>query len=201
MLAFTVKNEIKEALEEYAYLPGMVRSAVRAALSDTAKTMRKEMLGKTAKDAKIPQKAIRQRFRDSLSKQIDAAKVWVGTFPVSLSMLGRAVQTKTGVRVGRQPEFRGAFLGRGKLEGRGIFIRYHSRHYDPARYGKKPGSRSRSADPIVRALGLPISEWVDQSAESVQSVLDKHFGYKLRQELARVAAKAAKREFQDRMRG
>lgn len=196
-LAFSVKDEIKEALEAYAHLPGMVRIAVRQALSDTAKSMRKDLLRETAKAARIPQKVIRQRFRDHLSRSIDKASVWIGTFPVSLSALGHPVQTRTGVKVGRLPEFTGAFVGRGKLSGRGIFIRYNSPHFDPERY-RTP--KKKGPNTITRALGLPISEWVEDEGGGYEPILNRRMMENLRKRMDYAAKKAARGEFLDRVR-
>lgn len=181
-LELNVSWEIGEVLESIAATPKQVRQATRRALSRTARHMQTVVRREAAKEAKVPQKAIRGRFYRHLSRSRDAASIWAGTYHVPLSQLGEPRQTKAGVRVGRL-FYPGAFVGRGKLEGRGVFIRYRSRHFDPALY--RTPKHSPSADPIVRALGIPLDRAVDRAFTGNEASFEQFFISAFRGELAR----------------
>lgn len=178
----------KEATEAALATPIQIRAATRSALARTARHAQTIVRAAAAKLAKVPQGAIKGRFYRHLSRSHDTASIWAGTYNIRLSQLGTPRQTKTGVRLGRM-FFPGAFVGRGKLEGRGIFIRYRSRHFDPNLY-RKPGPgmsdsilgatrspfrRRAAADPIVRALGKPIQAEVEQAFADNEAAIREFF--------------------------
>lgn len=181
-LELNVSWEIGEVLESIAATPKQVRQATRRALSRTARHMQTVVRRDAAARLRVPQKIIKGRILSHLSDSRDAASIWAGTYHVPLSQLGEPWQTKAGVRVGRL-FYPGAFVGRGKLEGRGVFIRYRSRHFDPALY--RTPKNSPSADPIVRALGVPLHDAVDRAFTDNEAGLEQFFIRAFRGELAR----------------
>lgn len=181
-LELNVSWEIGEVLESIAATPKQVRQATRRALSRTARHMQTVVRREAAKEAKVPQKAIRGRFYRHLSRSRDAASLWAGTYNVSLSQLGTPRQTKAGVRVGRF-FFPGAFLGRGRLAGRGVFIRHDSPHFDPTRYSTP--KTNRAIGHIRRALGIPLDRAVDRAFTDNEASFEQFFISAFQGELAR----------------
>ena len=120
MIGLDVHSEIGAAIEAVGETPQRVRPAVRRALRQTGTKMWKPVRAEAAKRANVPARALSRRVFRSLRRERDALSIWFGTYNVALSKLGTARQTGTGVKVGRR-FFPGAFLGRGKLAGRGVF--------------------------------------------------------------------------------
>lgn len=180
MIELDMQNDIAAATEAVGAIPQRVRPAARRALRQTGTKMWKPIRSDAAKLANVPVKALRRRVFRHLSRSRDALSLWFGAYRVGLSQLGKARQTKRGVRVGKRFYF-GAFLGRGKLAGRGIFIRYGSPHFDPNVYATP--KRNPSPDSIVRAKGVEIGPHMAAAVAANESRLRQYFGQALREEL------------------
>lgn len=86
-----------------------IRKAMRASLNDVAKRVRTDTVRETSAGTSVPQKEIRKRvrIRPSTIRNL-LARVWCGTFPISLKRL-KPVQQKSGVRAGKHKR-KGAFI-------------------------------------------------------------------------------------------
>lgn len=182
MIELDMTNDIAAAVEAVGAIPQQVRPAARRALRKTGTAMWKPIRADAAKRANVPVRALRRRVFRHLSRSRDALSLWFGTYRVGLSQLGKARQTKRGVRVGKR-FYLGAFLGRGKLAGRGVFIRYGSPHFDPNVYGKPKNPRP---DSIVRAKGVEIGPHMEAAVAANESRLRRYFGQALQEELLKV---------------
>lgn len=181
MIGLDVHSEIGAAIEAVGETPQRVRPAVRRALRQTGTKMWRPVRAEAAKRANVPARALSRRVFRSLRRERDALSIWFGTYNVALSKLGTARQTGTGVKVGRR-FFPGAFLGRGKLAGRGVFIRYGSPHFDPDLYTKPKRPRP---DSLARAKGVDIGEAVEASFAANESGFQRYFAAAFRLELAK----------------
>lgn len=177
-----VEAEIRAVLEQIAATPKQARQATRRALDRLGKHMQTVVRRDAARRLRLPQKSIKGRILNHLSRSRDAVTIWAGVNRLGLSAFGAPRQTRTGVKVGRLPEFRGAFVGRGKLAGRGVFIRFRSPHFDPARYRTPKKSDART---ITRALGVPIEDEVRAAFAAGESDFRQFFGRAFQGELAR----------------
>lgn len=183
MIQLDMTNDIAAAVEAVGAIPQQVRPAVHRALRKTGTAMWKPIRADAAKRANVPVKALRRRVFRHFSPTRDALSLWFGAYRVGLSQLGKARQTKRGVRVGKR-FYLGAFLGRGKLAGRGIFIRYGSPHFDPNVYATP--KRDPRPDSIVRAMGVEIGPHMKAAVAANESRLRQYFGQALQEELLRV---------------
>lgn len=137
---------------------------------------------RAAKDLRIPQKSIENRFfTESLKPGDETLKVWVGTWDLSPFALGSpsvyGLPGKSGgVKAGAYRNYPGAFLAKIYTTQQKVWIRLHSPHYRadlyPTRY--RPGDRGAGElagrFPVVRAA-VPI----DDTIRSVVSDMEKDF--------------------------
>ena len=113
-----------------------------------------------AKQLRIPQKAIADRFFSNAITDVDEVlRVWFGEWNIDPYSIGTPRQTVRGVRAGRR-SYRGAFLGSVYTPEEKIWIRLRSPHYSPDLYpaGYRPGDRGMARDnrfPVVRAA-VPV---------------------------------------------
>lgn len=163
-----------------------VRPAVRRALRRSGTAMWKSIRADAAKRAKIPARALSRRVFRHLRRSRDALSLWFGAYRVGLSKLGAARQTRLGVRVGKR-FFPGAFLGRGRLAGRSVFIRYGSPHFDPAVYTTP--KRNPRPDSIVWAKGVEVGPHMEAAFAAGESRLRQYFGQTLQEELIKAGAR------------
>lgn len=166
------------------------------ALRKTLMGMRTQVKRNVAKDLKITQKVIKDRFKTTRVKPgAEEAELWVGTYNVPAHFLGKPRQLKSGVRVGRR-SYRGAFMVNSSNPkfvqhyGGRIWMRKSSRHYSPALYpGKKGGSnpaRRKSIGggrfPIVQAA-VRIHESVGKTMDLLRPQVPALFAKKFDQEM------------------
>lgn len=172
--------------------PRQARAAVKRALRRLQKHIMTGSGREVAQKLGLPMKRVAKRYHSSTAEE-DGCEIWAGTWAIDAMSFGRARQTKTGVRVGRLPEFRGAFIGRpwpsrGDL---GVFIRKSSRHYTPDLYGRQRRSGSRFGGsgaerggrfPVVR-VRVPIEDAVIGSFRGKEPEFEQFFLRQLEAEL------------------
>jgi hypothetical protein len=136
---------------------------------------------KAAKELRIPQKSIENRFfAESLKPGDETLKIWVGTWDLSPFALGApsvyGLPGKSGgVKAGNRT-YPGAFMAKIYTSRDHVWIRVHSPHYSadlyPTRY--RPGDRGlgelAGRFPVVRAA-VPI----DDTIRSVVGDMEKDF--------------------------
>lgn len=117
-----------------------------------------------AAEAGVRQKDIAGRY-ESDPPGPNGLRVWVGTNPLPVTVLGEPRQTKSGVSVGRKKKFPGAFVATMKSGHRGVFIRRGSRHYDATLYRKtrRTPPKPYFSLPIAEARGVSIERAVENS--------------------------------------
>lgn len=160
---------MREMIAAVGATPKQAQAAVKRALRRLQKHIMTGSAKVVAKRIGAPLHKVRKRYHSSAVDE-DGVEIWAGTWALDAMSFGKARQTKAGVKVGRLPLFRGAFIGRpwrsrGDV---GVFIRRSSRHYNPSLYPSHPrtGSRfgSSGADrggryPVVR-VRVPIEDAV-----------------------------------------
>lgn len=171
-------------------MPRQLQFARARALRKTGGWVRNEVKKLAAKQLRIPQKSIADRFYLTRIKPTDdVAKLWIGTWNVSPYALGKPVQSGFGVRVNKR-SYRGAFLGKVYNAQEKIWIRKRSKHYDPELY---PVVRKRSAGagvppelrhrfPVVRAA-IPIDAALDLVIKRNWQEIETRFRKTLVQEI------------------
>ena len=174
---------LRALLEQAAATPKQARAAVRRALRRTQKHIVDQSKKAVAREAGAPQKALRKRYVSPAPNE-EGMEVWVGTWAIAPELFGKPRQTRQGVKVGRLPLFRGAFIGRVYNGVEGIYIRTSSKHYDERRY---PGLTSRHGKgggrfPVVR-IRVPIEDAVVQSFGSREGEFSAFFLRQLEAEL------------------
>lgn len=162
MFAFAVDHkQLDRAAEKMAATDKQIEAARTSALRKFGKRFETRVNQAAARQLRIPQKALGGRFfSSSVSPGDDELRIWIGTWSVSPFSIGAPSQNKFGVRVGRR-SYRGAFLGQVYTGQNKVWIRLHSRHFDPELYPtrKRSGDRGlsdlRGRFPVVRAA-VPI---------------------------------------------
>ena len=168
------------------------RAAVKRALRRLQKHIMTDSKREVAQKLGVPLKKVSKRYHSSTAEE-DGCEIWAGTWALDAMSFGRARQTKAGVRVGRLPLFRGAFIGRPwpSRGGVGVFIRKSSRHYTPDLYGRqrRPGDRfgGSGADrggrfPVVR-VRVPVEDAVIGSFRGKEPRYEEFFLRQLQSEL------------------
>lgn len=152
------------------------QNAAKAALRDLRKQVLSVTKKEAAKEAGVPQKAVKTRW---ISDPVgpNGLRVWVGTNPLPVAVLGKPRQYKTKAKAGQKHDFPRAFVATMKSGHRSIFMRrtssaYDRRLYRGTRYDPdKPWSRL----PIAEALGPDIHEYVERSFDSNRTEFEDFF--------------------------
>ena len=191
-MSIDIESELDRLQREFRALPEQVELARASALRKTASWLRTRIKRQVARAHRIPQKSIADRFFVSrVPRGGDRVTLWIGTWHVDPFSVGRPVQTRTGVRVGRGHNYRGAFLAQIYTAREKVWIRLRSKHYDPDLYPTthRSGDRGALSDPryryrfpVVRAA-IDISDDVERFADKYQDEIDSEFIRKMRQEL------------------
>ena len=150
-----------------------VAQAVTNSLRKLSKHISTIVKRETAKEARVPQKALGRRIYASPVNQGDSKMtVWVGTYPIDAFNVGAPVgygvpRKSGGVKVGRM-RYPGAFIAQIYTADKKVWIRKGSKHFSSDLYPtKKRGGSRLSAGltgrfPVVRAAIL-----VDDIVEGV----------------------------------
>lgn len=168
---------IKEVIRMFGSTPAQVALARASALRKMRKRVETRVKRAAAKELRMPQKAIGDRFfSEKIKKGDDVLKVWIGTHPVSPFRLGSVrpygVAGKSGgVKAGRRT-YRGAFLASIYTGGQKVWIRVSSKFFSPELYPTKhrAGDRGladiggRGRFPVVRAA-VPIDAVMEAVVE------------------------------------
>ena len=183
MFTLQVDNDL---LQKGAALVGATEKQLEAATTSTLSKVKKRIetriKRRAAKELRMPQRAIGDRFfSNTISPGDSVLKVWIGTWAISPYSIGSPAQTLRGVRVGRR-SFPGAFLAKIYTGTEKVWIRLHSPHYTPDLYPTKyrPGDRGltglRGRFPVVRAA-VPIdgvvSEVVELEGDAIMEDFEK----------------------------
>ncbi|MDA3970270.1 MAG: hypothetical protein PF442_02860 [Desulfobulbaceae bacterium] len=182
-------NDLDRVIELYDATEKQVRLARTRALRKTASWLRREVLSRTAKQKRIPARALQGRaYTSKVGPQDDGVIVTIGTMPLDVMNVGNPAQTAKGVRVGRQ-SYPGAFVQKIFSGQEKVWIRKGSKHYDPARYpvNRKKGPNTLPGElmgrfPVVRAA-IPINDVVEVSAERYESLIRGDFMKNFKHEL------------------
>ena len=154
-------------------------SAAKAAGKDALRKLRTHIMAvsrrEAAAEAGVKQQAIKNRYLSDPPGP-NGLRVWVGTNPLPLAVLGEPKQTKRDVRVGRR-NFPGAFVATMKSGHRGVFIRRGSRHYDSALYHKtrRTPAKPYLSLPIAKARGVNVAPAVERSFSGNRSDFEEFF--------------------------
>lgn len=142
-----------------------VAQAVTNSLRKLSKHISTIVKRDTAKEARVPQKALGRRIYASPVNQGDSKlTVWVGTYPIDAfnagTPVGYGVPRKSGgVKVGRM-RYPGAFIAQIYTADKKVWIRKGSKHFSSDLYPKKKRGGSRLSAglsgrfPVVRAAIL-----------------------------------------------
>ena len=170
----------RKAIERMAAVAEASEAARLSALRKVRVPIRDAIKKQAAKDLRIPQYSIDDRFYYSdVPEGAEEMKVWIGTWAVSLFSAGQPKQTKAGVTVGRL-RYPGAFISRIYSAREQVWIRLHSPHYSPELYPTRyrPGDRGladlRGRFPVVRAA-IKIDEIVAKVLEREGEVFRRRF--------------------------
>lgn len=177
-----------DLLQKGAALVGATEKQLEAATTSTLRKVKKRIetriKRRAAKELRIPQRAIGDRFfSNNINPGESVLKVWIGTWAVSPYSIGSPAQTLRGVRVGRR-SYPGAFLANIYTTQEKVWIRLHSPHYSPDLYPTKyrSGDRGlaglRGRFPVVRAA-VPIdgvvSDVVELEGDAIMEDFEKLF--------------------------
>lgn len=177
---------MQEMIRQIGATPQQARNAVKRALRRLQKHIISGNKKEVAAKLGVTQKRLSKRYHSSTATE-DGCEIWAGTWAIDALDFGRARQTKTGVRVGRLPEFRGAFLATPwpSKNSYGVFIRKSSKHYTPDLYGRSAGSAARkrgSRYPLVR-VRVPVEDAVIGSFRDKAPEYEEFFLRQLEAEL------------------
>lgn len=166
---------------------GETGKAGRDAAKTAFRDLRKHILSVTKKDAAkavgLPERAFKTRYISDPASP-NGLRVWVGTNPLPVAVLGLIRQEKTGARAGKK-DYPRAFVATMPTGHRSIFMRRTSPAWSREWYRgtrKKP-SRRHDSLPIAEALGWPIREPVVQSFSSRRAEFADYFRRKFFEEL------------------
>lgn len=111
---FNIEVNVDEVLHlAHSLTPRAMQNAWRRTLKKTGKYLQSQVAKKLSPIAQIPQKVIKQRLYYFV-KSLDKAKVWLGLEKLAAERLGKARQTKKGVKVGKHL-FEKAFYRKNKV--------------------------------------------------------------------------------------
>lgn len=185
MISIDVDSSALEVIaQQMAATDSQVVAARTSALRKMRKRVEKKIKRAAAKKAKIPQKALGDRFfSENIQPGDDELKVWVGAWYISPFSIGAispyGVPGKSGgVRAGRR-RYKGAFLQKIYNDTTKIWIRLRSKHYSPDLYptNGRPGDRGLARDsrfPVVRAA-IPVDEILEKVLEQNGPEFEKDF--------------------------
>lgn len=175
----TAVSEATERQIEAARLSALRK--VRAPIRDAIKKQ-------ASRDLRIPQYSIDDRFYYSdVPEGAEEMKVWIGTWAVSLFSAGQPKQNKVGVSVGRL-RYPGAFISRIYSANEQVWIRLHSKHYNPELYPTRhrPGDRGleelRGRFPVVRAaikIDAIVARVLEREGEGFRQKFMQIFAHEL----------------------
>jgi len=166
---------LREVVRMFGSTPDQVQLARASALRKMRKRIETAVKRQAAKELRMPQKALGNRFfSNKIAKGDDVLKVWIGTQPVSPFDIGSVrpygKSWKTGgIKAGRRT-YRGAFLASIYTGQQKVWIRLHSKHYSPELYptkkrsGDRGWSELRGRFPVVRAA-VPVDAVLEQVVE------------------------------------
>lgn len=155
------------AMQEMIRQVGATQQQAKNAVKRALRRLQKHIISGNKKDVAtrlgVAQKRLAKRYYSSAADE-NGCKIWAGTWAIDALDFGKPRQSKTGVRVGRLPEFRGAFAASPwpSKNSCGVFIRQSSKHYRPDLYGRSAGSAARkrgSRYPLVR-VRVPVEDAV-----------------------------------------
>lgn len=186
-------SAMRDMIAAVGATPQQARAAVKRALRRLQKHIMTGSKRAVAQKLGVPIKRLSKRYWSSTADE-NGCEIWAGTWAIDAMSFGRARQTATGVRVGRLPEFRGAFIGTPwpSRNSYGVFIRKSSRHYTPDLYPMQRRSGNRfgnsGADrggrfPVVR-VRVPIEDAVIGSFRGKEPEYEQFFLRQLEHELA-----------------
>lgn len=183
--------DLERVVDQFAATERQVRLAKTRALRRTASWLRKQVLGRAAKDLRIPLRSLAGRsYVSKIGQGDDEITLTIGTLPVNAAKIGNPAQTARGARAGRRT-YPGAFVQKIYFAEERVWIRKGSKHYNPASYPTQ-GRKSRTYAPMPGQLlgrfpvvqaAVPINDVVEQVAESHEAVVSTQFLHNLEREL------------------
>jgi hypothetical protein len=186
---------LKEFQAEMAAWPRETHIATSRAIRKTLKWVNTRIKRDAAKDLKVPQKALTGRLKISTVRNGETSgKLWAGTWNISPFNIGNPVQGLSGVTGIRGRRYRGAFLAKIYTVRQNIWIRLHSKHYDPLLYParslrrikKELPAELRGRFPVVK-VSIPIEPTMqsvfDRDEEEIQNEFYKKLTHELNYEL------------------
>lgn len=154
-----------------------VGKAIDRAIRKTIRWMRKALIKLVAAEAKIPQKSIRLRVKDTVNQKDKYGSVWLGLNPVSAHYVGRPRETPRGVNVGRRHRFESAFFQR-------VFRGNEKKVYRRVFRGAGSSQRGKGDGRFpVELMTIPIDDIGEESAKKIQREAKVRFVRTLTQEL------------------
>lgn len=186
-------SAMRDMIAAVGATPQQARAAVKRAMRRLQKHIMMGSRREVSAKLGVGLQKLRKRYWSSTADE-NGCEIWAGTWALDALAFGRARQTKTGVRVGRLPEFRGAFIGTPfpSRDSFGVFIRKSSRHYSPDLYPMQRRSGNRFGGsgagrggrfPVVR-VRVPIEDAVIGSFRGKEPEYEQFFLRQLEHELA-----------------
>ena len=184
----TLDPVLAELAADFEEAPAETGKALRRAMSKLSRFAERRVLQTLSRATAVSQKKLKDfgRVRVTLYKPDQQGSgyelvIWVGLFDIPAHYLGRAIQTKTGVRTGR---FRwdGAFALQPVNAPREMVFRRAPNWQHKKQVSLKSGRTLWMGLPIEK-VGLPIAAEAERAVKQLQPDLLERFATLVQQEL------------------
>ena len=184
----TLDGQLQTLVAEFDTAPAKTDTAIRRAMTKLSRFAERRVLQALSRTVDVTQKKIREfgRVRVTLHRPGERSEqyelvIWVGLADIPAHYLGKAVQTKSGVRTGRY-RWDGAFVFQPVRAPRAMVFRRAPDWKHRKQVSLKSGRTMWMGLPIEK-VGLPIADEATRAIEQLQPELLERFTTLMEQEL------------------
>ena len=181
-------TRLRDLIADFDRAPAKTNTAIRRAMKKLSRFAERRVLQALGRTVGVTQKKIKElgRVRVTLYRPGERSEqyelvIWVGLADISAHYLGRAVQTKSGVRTGRY-RWDGAFVFQPVNASRTMVFRRAPDWKHRKQVSLKSGRTMWMGLPVEK-VGLPIADAAERAVEQLQPELLDRFTTLMQQEL------------------